>query len=258
LGDTANSGPNGGNRIRAGTVAQSGGIQSGDDLSMRFIPWTGELRDGGDAVLFRPAVWVYFGDDREFFVPYTKMSFNQSPHSEVLFGTVAEEVEVHTAAGIVPLRPPIEYYAQLNENPPGAREIRAALNRSGLAVDLIPSMTLKGRWSNRVDRPMGMVVNVGNALDGNSYAAVWTERAIVLTREKVEQALARGARAATVVMHVAGTMSGARAMPLGMYTLYLNVERAAAPSAKTDAGQDDEWKDKLHELLKQQDQSGRW
>jgi len=210
-GDT-NSDPATGMRIPAGTFAASGGIKTGDDVKIwmcdgpgsnyyPMVPWDGDLTNGVEVVVLRPMVWALGGSEQQFWTPYSnRVTYYEHP------------------ADII-----------------GLPEVSAALGQtSGISLDPAPELITSGTYSVHEERPFGLTqapassstavqgsTDIFGSLHSNSaenMPAVWSDRVIVLTREKLEAFLA-GRSAGTFEVHAKGDWTQ------GEYTLFLGIER---------------------------------
>ena len=192
-GDSASDPAIGGPRVNAGTFGFTGGIRSGDDIKLRntvgsdyspVIVFEGELTAGVEYVLVRPAVWFTRGMTTSFWLPYiTRVTREQAPDLVKL-----------------PL-------------------IRDAVSKPGISVDVVPELTTTGPGGDEMqDKPFGQVFTGRNW----TGSGTWTDRAIVLTREKVEAFLA-SSPAELKVEFLNTRATGAREE--GACTLFLKFER---------------------------------
>lgn len=192
-------------RIQAGSFAPSGGIQTGDEINiwdsvrrtgsfvvdpseyLPFLLYEGELHDGVEVLLLRPSVWLYMGGPAsEWARPYHR------------------RIEAEQSVDFLALP-----------------AIRDALNQPGIRVPTVPELVTSGRWIADI-RPFGLEVS-GNQ-DG--APAKWTDRVVVLTREKIEAWLRdAGNNARTLEVTFRGRMTGPNPIPLGEVSLFLKIER---------------------------------
>lgn len=198
-------------RIPAGSVSSDGGIQTGDDIKVwtgqsknlyprngvyspsecaPFVLWEGKLIDGIEVVLVRPVVWLAIDrrdrGNEQFWDPYrNRMGAENS-----------------TDALNVP-------------------EIRANLGSDEVSVITVPQWSTTGQWRVDQHRPFGLAVS-GNS---NGAPAVWTDRVLVLTKEKIDAFLATNPTGQFEMPRVRGTMGGGNAIPMGEYSLFLKIEQ---------------------------------
>lgn len=198
-------------RIPAGTVSPDGGIQTGDDIRIwsgtsknlyprhgvytptecvPFVFWEGKLLEGLDVVLIRPMVWLAIDrrdrGNEQFWDPY-RQRVGRENSSDIL----------HIG------------------------EISAALSSDDIAVANVPQWSTTGQWRVDQHRPFGLAVT-GNF---NGAPAVWTDRVVVLTKEKIDAFLSYSPRGQFEMPRVRGSMGGPNAIPMGEYSLFLKIER---------------------------------
>ena len=197
-------------RVKAGSFSPGGGIQTGDDIEIwtaggdrayaygyqwrviepheyvPFVLWSGELHDGVEAVLVRPVVWINAGTgNTEFGGPYHRRLEAERSVDFLAFPA-----------------------------------IRDALNQPGIRVPIVPELVTSTRWLGDASRPIGLEVT-GNY---NGAPATWSDRVVVLTREKIEALLA-GSASRLLEVPIRGRMTAANAIPLGDISLFLKIER---------------------------------
>jgi hypothetical protein len=192
-------------RIQAGSFAPSGGIQTGDEINvwdsarrtgsfvvppseyLPFLLWEGELQDAVGVLLLRPSVWLYTaGPATEWAAPYYR------------------RIEAEQSVDFLALP-----------------AIRDALNQPGIQVPTVPQLAASARWVAD-NRPFGLEVTGSH--DG--APATWTDRVVVLTREKIEAWLREaGTDARVLEVTFRGRMTGPNPIPLGEVSLFLKIER---------------------------------
>jgi hypothetical protein len=192
-------------RIQAGSFAPSGGIQTGDEINiwdsvrrtgravvepseyLPFLLWEGELQDGVGVLLIRPSVWLYTaGPATEWAGPYHR------------------RIEAERSVDFLALP-----------------AIRDALNQPGIRMPTVPQLVTSARWIAD-NRPFGLEVSSNQ----NGAPATFTDRVVVLTREKIETWLRdAGTDARTLEVTFRGRMSGANPTPMGEVSLFLKIER---------------------------------
>ncbi len=192
-------------RVQAGSFAPSGGIQTGDEINiwdsarrsgsyvvrpseyLPFLMWEGELHDGVEVLLIRPAVWLYAaGDGTEWSMPHNR------------------RIEAEQSVDFLALP-----------------AIRDALAQPGIRVPAVPQLVTSARWTAD-NRPFGLDVSSNQ----NGAPATYTDRVVVLTREKIEAWLRdAGTDARTIEVTFRGRMNGPNPIPLGEVSLFLRIER---------------------------------
>ncbi|MCY7380641.1 MAG: hypothetical protein LH467_15040, partial [Gemmatimonadaceae bacterium] len=248
IGETGASDPT---RLKGGTWTTKGGFRAGDvfpavadpakrygaqptDVSFPFLVWDGTLTGGQDAVLLLPTMWEYDGNEGG----YDKWFANEM--SEVSRIWSDQAVQGAVAGTTLALM-----------TPPGTVETSfgphinvGAMDWSfrGLALGPLPALL-----NSSFDRPIGSGISGVSGTSGIVSGVVLPRRAVVITREIVEAALAKLAQSAAVgqamlapaapgfpATWVPGVPAGTIAVPLfergsadlqGQYVLYLQVER---------------------------------
>jgi hypothetical protein len=187
------SGAGGGARVGAGSATPNGGIATGDEVQLRMPGaspvwlWEGELRDGIDAVVLRPVIWEFDGNEAAWFTVYAQRFPPTAPR-------------------------------QVFDLP----VVQAAIPRAGVAFESVPGFTMTGAWvADTQDHPIGTVLNLTSA---GLVAGTWTDRVLVLTREKLEPWLTAAGGAGRVEMRVSGEIQVPAA---GVGTVQQNVRQDA-------------------------------
>lgn len=207
-------------RIRAGSVSPSGGIQTGDDVAIRttagkpaaamiadsecipFVFWEGELNDGAEVVLIRPVVWL---------ISAWLWADTNSPHWQWTNG------EEFLAPYMI--RVENERWTDFLALPP----IQAVLNEPGVSLVNVPQLVTVGGWLMSVHRPFGLAAQAGTVGEPYGRPSTWTDRVLVLTREKIEHSLG-GRRDIPFELRLQSTLSSNR-FPMGDCSLFLKIER---------------------------------
>jgi hypothetical protein len=199
------SGAGGGSRVRAGSATPNGGIATGDEVQLQMPGaspvwlWEGELRDGIDVVVFRPVLWEFDGIEAAWYTVYAQRFPPTAPR-------------------------------QIFDLP----VVQAAIPRAGVAFESVPGATMTGAWvPDTQDHPIGSVLNLTGS---GAVAGTWTDRVLVLTREKLEPWLAAAGGAGRVEMRVTGEIQipaagfgtvqqNVRQDAVADYTLNVTIER---------------------------------
>lgn len=244
-------------RLRGGTAAPDGGFAQNDvfpavaDPSQRygvaptrstfpFLIFAGALTDGQDAVIVEPTLWEADG----YHDGFDKWHNYESNTSSQIWSDPAVQAAVNgTQLALI--------------SPSGALETSFGLHMNSGDQFGIALTPLLGPFaflnSGSYDRPIGVFVNGVPGLGGIASGPVLPRRAIVITREIVEAALAKQAtyNPATVAPSLFQIYGGPPVMlpvpPPGtiavqlfekpdndlqaMYILYIKVERVACASA---------------------------
>lgn len=197
-------------RIRAGSVSASGGIQTGDDVvvwttagkpsnarvpsseCIPFVFWEGELNDGGEVLLIRPVVWLISGwlwhNAAEFLAPYM-------------------------------IRVSNEQWTDFLSVPP----IRDALSAQGISIVSVPQLVTVGGWRMETHRPFGIKAQPGTVGEPYGSPSTWTDRVVILTREKIQASLGRS-REMFLEVRFQSTIT-APVFNMGDCSLFLKIER---------------------------------
>lgn len=240
-GDTHNANTNDAQyRIRAGSVAASGGIQTGDEIPtwdanqmahrnqtqpsgrpteglathpspgifltteyQPFVVWEGELNQGVEVVLIRPVVWLAI------------QTWGGGSTDQFLAPYVARINGPDRTRNFVTLS-----------------GVRSALDRESVLITRAPEVSITGQWLVDRHRPFGLTVS-GNQ---NGASATWNDLIVVLTHEKTEAFLA-GRTSRELEVRIRGTMRGQNAIEMGDVSLFLKIERGPdTPSADRPTG----------------------
>lgn len=215
-------------RIRAGSVAPSGGIQTGDEIQIwdadqtehriltsnqggpgvgvashpspgvfltseqkPFVIWEGNLNAGIEVVLLRPVVWLAI------------QTWEGGSRDEFLDRYVDRVVRVESSRDFI-----------------GLPAIRDAVNRLPVMVAKPAELVTVGQWRVDQHRPFGLEVSSHQ----NGAPANSGDRVVVLTQEKAEAFLA-GRQSGELEVRIAGTMRGENPTPMGDCSLFLKIER---------------------------------
>ena len=197
-GDIGNNGSTYPNRIKAGTASPDGGLNGGSTIGVPgtpgaetfpFVLWEGSLTDGGEAVVVFPSIWERDTNDAS----WRDYSGNWMSASAPILGSPLLQNQ----------------YSSTMLTPVVATPETGAVQQ-GVTGPVYGNYVIGLDWLSSVDRMIGMTGGSGNP--------IYSERILVLTREKLAGMVVGGTTDVQVQLNETMPSSA-------IYKMILRVER---------------------------------